>query len=196
MKTKDRKVLQIVLISLGFLLILLTYYLYPKMIEKEFVSEKIIEIEKETDKDTKGNYFENVEYNGFYKINNQFIVKSEKALILNEDPDIVNMTNMKVTIEMNDGRVIVITSNRGVYNKKTYDCYFQENVKATDGETTIFSENMDLLATEDLAAIYNNVVLTAEKGSLVADKVEYNFDTKYYKISMFNDEKVKVKVVK
>ena len=196
MKTKDRKVLQIVLISLGFLLILLTYYLYPKMIEKEFVSEKIIEIEKETDKDTKGNYFENVEYNGFYRINNQFIVKSEKALILNEDPDIVNMTNMKVTIEMNDGRVIVITSNRGVYNKKTYDCYFQENVKATDGETTIFSENMDLLATEDLAAIYNNVVLTAEKGSLVADKVEYNFDTKYYKISMFNDEKVKVKVVK
>ena len=167
------------------------------MIEEEFVSERIIEIEeKETDKNTKSNYFENVEYNGFYKIDNQFIVKSEEALISNEDPDIVNMTNMKVTIEMNDGRFIVITSNRGVYNKKTYDCYFQENVKATDGETTIFSENMDLLATEDLAAIYNNVVLTAKKGSLVADKVEYNFDTKYYKISMFNDEKVKVKVVK
>ena len=57
------------------------------------------------------------------------------------------------------------------------------------------AENLDLIATEDTAKIYNNVDLTNENGMLQADKVTYNFKTKYYKISMFNNEKVKIKLI-
>ena len=46
-----------------------------------------------------------------------------------------------------------------------------------------------------MAKIYNNVDLTNEDGMLQADKVTYNFKTKYYKISMFNNEKVKIKLI-
>ena len=106
------------------------------------------------------------------------------------------MTNMEVTIEMQDGRIIVITSDKGIYNKNTYDCYFQDNVKATDGETILLSENIDLLASQDTAVIYNNVILTDDRGYLLADKVDYDFKTKYYKISMFNDKRIKVKLIK
>ena len=38
-------------------------------------------------------------------------------------------------------------SDKGKYNKVTYDCFFEKNVKATEGETEIFAENLDLLAT-------------------------------------------------
>ena len=85
--------------------------------------------------------------------------------------------------------------NKGRYNKETYDTFFEDNVKATDGKTIILAENLDLLATEDFVTVQNNVVLTNDSGSLLADKIDYDFETKYYKISMFNDEKVKIKLI-
>jgi len=142
------------------------------------------------------NTFENVEYKGLYDINKPFKVKSEKAYILIKDPDIIYMTNMHVTLHMDDGRVIIITSDKGIYNKVSYDCFFENNVKAIDGETTVLAENLDLLATEDSATVYNNVFLTNDKGSLRADKVYYDFETKYYQVSMFSDKKVKIKLIK
>ena len=67
---------------------------------------------------------------------------------------------------------------------------------ANDGATTIFADNLDLITSKDFATIYNNVVLNNNEGSLRADKLDYNFETKYYHISMFRDKKVKVKVIK
>ena len=195
MKTKDRNIIQITLVFLGLLLILSTYFLYPKVKERKFIEEKSIIKEESKVAGTKDNYFENVEYKGLYKINNQFVVKSEEAIISNDEPDIVNMTNMRVVIDMQDGRIIVITSDKGIYNKRTYDCYFVDNVKATDEKTVLLSDNIDLLATKDAASVYNNVIITSKKGSLVADKVDYDFETKYYKISMFDDKRVKVKLI-
>ena len=88
---------------------------------------------------------------------------------------------------MVDGRIIVITSDKGIYDKKTYDCYFQDNVQATDGETILLAKNIDLLASEDNATIYNNVVLTSNNGSVFADRIDYDFKTIYYKVSMFDN---------
>ena len=192
----DRKAIQLSLISIGIILILATYFLYPRITNKITAEKKIFTQEKIETADEKSNYFENVEYTGLYNINNRFSINSKKAFISNEEPDIVHMTNMKVTLEMKDGRIVVITSDTGVYNKKTYDCFFVKNVKATDGETVLNSENMDLLASVDTASIYNGVILTSTKGSLVADKIEYDFQTKYYKVSMFKNERVKVKLTR
>jgi len=192
----DRKAIQLSLVAIGIILILSTYFLYPRISNKITAEKKILTQEKIEAADEKSNYFENVEYTGLYNINNRFSINSKKAFISNEEPDIVHMTNMKVTLEMKDGRIVVITSDTGVYNKKTYDCFFVKNVKATDGETVLNSENMDLLASVDTASIYNGVILTSTKGSLVADKIEYDFQTKYYKVSMFKNERVKVKLTR
>ena len=96
---------------------------------------------------------------------------------------------------MRSGRIINITSDSGIYNKSTYDCFFEKNVKAMDGKTIILSENLDLIASEDMATIYNNVRLNSDKGSLQADKIEYNFEKKFYRISMFDDTRVKIKLI-
>ena len=197
--TANKKIVQLSLISIGLFLILATYFFYPKIIENKF-------FEEETDKDRvaktamtdseKHNTFENVEYNGLYNINKPFKVKSEKAYILIKDPNIIYMTTMHVTLHMDDGRVVIITSDKGSYNKVTYDCFFENNVKAIDGKTTVLAENLDLLATEDSATVYNNVFLTNDNGSLRADKVYYDFETKYYQVSMFSEKKVKIKLIK
>ena len=56
----------------------------------------------------------------------------------------------------------------------------------------LFAANRGL----DLNFMILNVFLTNDKGSLRADKVHYDFETKYYQISMFSDKKVKIKLIK
>ena len=190
----NKKIVQLSLISIGLFLILTTYFLYPKILKEGAIKNNVIETYIT---DSKGrNTFENVEYKGIHDINKPFKVKSEKAYILVEDPDVVYMTNMLVTLDMDDGRIINITSDSGRYNKVSSDCFFEYNVKATDGETTVLAENMDLLASEDSATAYNNVFLTNDEGSLRADKIYYDFETKYYRVSMFSNKKVKIKLIK
>ena len=139
--------------------------------------------------------FESVEYEGLYDLNKPFSIKSEKAYILDIDPDVVYMTNMNVTLYLKDKRTVNILSDKGKYNKITYDCFFEENVIATDGKTKIFAENLDLLANENFVKVYNNVRLNHPMGVLVADKIDYDLETKYFKVSMFNDETVKMKII-
>ena len=129
-----------------------------------------------------------------YDLDKPFKVNSEIAYIDNENPDIVYMTNMQVTLNMDD-RSIIITSDKGHYNKMTYDCFFELNVRATDGETVIVADNLDLLSTEDAIIAYNNVYLTDLQGTLLADKVFYDLETKKYDITMNSDiKRVKVKL--
>ena len=116
--------------------------------------------------------------------------------MLNEEPDIVYMINMQVILHLNDGRIVNIISDQGRYNKVQYDCYFEKNVVANDGEIQILAENLDLLATENSAKIYNEVNLNYPTGSLRADIIKYDFETKYFKVSMFDDKAVKMKVIK
>ena len=197
--TANRRIVQLSLISIGLFLILATYFFYPKIIENKFLEEETDKIgANKTDiTDSKErNTFENVEYRGLHDIDKPFKVKAEKAYILIKDPNIVYMTNMLVTLDTDDGRVIIITSDKGRYNKVSYDCFFENNVKAIDGETTVLADNLDLLATEDTATVYNNVLVTNDKGSLRADKVYYDFETKHYQVSMFSDKKVKIKLIK
>ena len=258
--SKNRNAVQLTLISIGLLLILITYFFYPtikesklrvetskekinvqeeiKILEekeqilidqiqekKEYLAsggilkkdtlenlqidlqktssslaEKKSALEKHekvtsTDNVDESNIFKNVEYKGFFKIDSPFTVKSEKARIAAEDPDIVHLSEMSVTLYLKNGKDVVITADEGKYNKTSYDIYFVGNVVGRDGETIITSENLDLLASEDIAIIYNNVRLNSNKNSLQADKVEYDFETKFYRISMFDDTRVKIKLI-
>jgi len=198
--TSNRKIIQFSLISIGVLLILATYFLYPKIEKNKLLEEKKI-VKKDKDEiviadKNEANIFEHVEYKGIYNIDTPFVINSDKANITKEEPDIVYMTNMSVILHLNDGRTVTITSDRGKYNKVTYDCYFENNVRAADGESLILAENLDLLSNKNTVSVYNDVVLTGNKGSLKADKINYDLSTRKFNISMFGDKKVKIKLIR
>ena len=195
MRKKQQKI-QIILVLIGLILIITTYFNpFDKKVELTKDETSIEDFENTID-DKRTTYFENVEYKGLYDLNKPFTVKSEKAHMLDEEPDVVYMTRMHVILHLSDGRIVNITSDKGKYNKVTYDCFFEENVSATDGETKIFARNLDLLATRNSVEIYNNVRLNYPTGSLRADKIDYDFETKYFKVSMFDDKNIKMKVIK
>ena len=195
--TNEQKKIQFFLLFIGLLLILITYFYYPyknkSVVEKNLQEEALPPSDELGDKTTS---FESLEYQGLYDLDKTFLVKSEKAHINEEEPDIVHMTNMHVVLYLTDGRVVNILSDKGTYNKANYDCFFEQNVRASDGETKIFSENLELSGDKSIVKIYNNVVVNYPAGSfLKADKVDYNFETKYFKVSMFDDKRIKMKIL-
>tara|TARA_B110000438_G_scaffold187666_1_gene179344 strand:+ start:510 stop:1103 length:594 start_codon:yes stop_codon:yes gene_type:complete len=197
MKISKSNKVQLILIFVGFILIILTYYYYPNLNKNKYLEDQSLkddEINKI--KDDQSTLFENVKYRGLYNLDKTFTVESEQAYISNDEPDVVFMTKMHVILYLGDGRVVNITSNEGTFNKKTYDCFFKDNVKAVENETEIFADNLDLLAAQDYVKIYNNVKLDHTSGSLRADTIDYDFKTKDFKVSMFDNSKVKMKVIK
>tara|TARA_Y100000590_G_scaffold456115_1_gene606014 strand:- start:34 stop:624 length:591 start_codon:yes stop_codon:yes gene_type:complete len=196
MKKTQRRI-QLFLILIGLLLFVITYFYYPNLYRNKILEKQYLKKEPEKTRDeNQATTFKNIEYKGIYYVDKPFTVKSENAYILNKEPDIVYMNNMHVVLYLSDGKIVNIISDKGRYNKTTYDCFFEQNVKATDGSTEILAENLDLVATKNFAEIYNNVNLDYITGSLQADKISYDFETKYFKVSMFSDKTVKMKVIR
>ena len=193
MKRKQQKA-QLVLISIGLLLILLTYLYYPYMNKNKLQDDQFVQKDSEKTQIGAQSTFENVEYEGITSTMQRFSVKSENAYILDENPNLVFMKKMRVELYLKDGRIVTIISDRGRYHKESHDCWFEENVVADDGETKIFANNLDLLATENFVKIYQQVKMIHSTGILKADQVDYDFETKYFKVSMFDEKTVKMKV--
>ena len=195
MKKKQQNI-QIILISIGLLLIIITYFYYPYTNKAKLIENQSAKKDLERVLEDQSTSFENVQYKGLYDVDKPFTIMSEEAYILDEEPEFVYMTNVHTILYLSNGRIVNIKADKGKYNKVTYDCFFKQNVKATDGETKIFAENLDLLATTSFVKIYKDVILNYPTGSLVADKIDYDFETKYFKVSMFDDKTVKIKVTK
>ena len=191
------KTLQIFLISFAFLLIIITYFYIPKIEEKKLKQEVLKKDELVDSYSSEAeNLFEKVTYEGIYQIENPFVIKADQAKILTEEPSIVHMKFMHVTITLKSGELVVITSDAGRYDKVNYDIFFEGNVKAIHKDTVLFSNNLDLLADQN-ATIYNDVVLEDKNtGYLKADLIKYDFESKKYKISMFENKiKIKAKLI-
>ena len=191
------KTLQISIISFAFLLIIVTYFYIPKIEEKK-LKEKTLQKNEiiEDSNENIENIFEKVTYEGIYQIENPFVIKAEKAKILSEEPSIVHMNFMDVTIKLKSGEIVMITSDAGRYDKINYDIFFEGNVKAIHQDTELFSDNLDLLADQH-ATIYNNVVLEDKNtGYLKADLIKYDFENKKDKIKKYeNKKKIKAKLI-
>ena len=196
MKKKQKRI-QIILLSIGFLLILITYFYYPYMQKTKFKKNLNIETLSPDQSDEDLNVlFENVEYKGLYDLDKTFSVNSEKANIKNEEPDIVYMTDVHVILYLDGGRIVNITSKKGIYNKVTYGLYLEDSVKAVEAETKIYADNLDMLVTRNTIKIYNNVIINDPATSMHADNIDYDFETKHFRVSMFDDKNVKIKVFK
>ena len=153
MKKKQQKI-QIILISIGLLLILITYFYYPYMNKAKLIENQSVKKDLEKTLEDQSTSFKNVQYKGLYDVDKPFTIMSEEAYILDEEPEFVYMTNVHTILYLADGRIVNTNADKGKYNKVTYDCFFKQNVKATDGEIKIFAENLDLVATASSVKIY------------------------------------------
>jgi hypothetical protein len=148
--------------------------------------------EKIIDKNT-NNLIYNIEYIADGKDGINYIIKSKKGELNNDEPEQILMTKVTATINLKDADPIIISSDFALYNSANFDTKFYENVLMIHQVHAITSNNLDLLFEDNLATISNDVIYKNLNTRMQADKIEIDLITKNSKIFMDNkSEKVKI----
>ena len=193
-KLNKTKFIQISLLLLAFLLIFFTYFLNLKKKQPSTNLDQIKIIEPDEEKGKMTNTFVDVQYGGFDKEGNRFVIGSKYANFEIDRPNVIKMEQVLCNFYFKDGTNLTIVSDYGIYNNVTDDMEFTENVKMNYLENILFSEKANFFNVKNELLIEGNVKTKSPEGELQADKLDFNLDSKKLKISMYNDKKVNIKV--
>ena len=186
---------QIILLLIGIFIIFFTYFYSDKVKKsvKKTEEEKII---KKDDREPTENTstFENIQYEGIDRNGNNFIINSEYAEFKNDIPNIINMENVICRFFFKDGTVLKITSDFGVYDNILNDMEFEQNVKMYYLEKRLFAEKANFINSKNYLFVEGNVVAEGSEGDLAADKMDFDLTEKKLRISMYNEDKVNIRV--
>tara|TARA_A100001388_G_scaffold81789_1_gene58902 strand:- start:246 stop:833 length:588 start_codon:yes stop_codon:yes gene_type:complete len=191
--TNKKKIFQLSLVFIGLLIIFFTYFFN---LEKKQPSEVVTETETKENEEflEEGvNRFENVEYKGIDNTGNKFTIGSQFAEFKKEKPELIFMENVECFFTFKDNTVLLISSKKGIYNNISNDMQFSEDVKMDYLENTIFSDRANFNNYENQLLIAGNVRGDGPTTNLKADELDFDLNTKDLKISMYSEERVKIK---
>ena len=191
--TNKKKIFQLSLIFIGLIIIFFTYFFN---LEKKQPSDVVTETgtkENEEFLEEGVNRFENVEYKGIDNTGNKFTIGSQFAEFKKEKPELIFMENVECFFTFKDNTVLLISSKKGIYNNISNDMQFSEDVKMDYLENTIFSDRAIFNNNENQLLVAGNVKGDGPKANLKADELDFDLNTKDLKISMYSEERVKIK---
>ena len=190
---KKNKIIQFSLVIVGIILLFFTYYSSDKGkivdIGKNIVIGDVVQLTEET-----SNIIENVNYTGTNNRGTFFELNAAIAELKHDEPHLSRLQDVFVVIRLRNLRTIHIQSDKAIFNKISNDCKFFGNVKITEQDNVITSDNLDFYNSKNFLQAYNNVKYSSMKGALIADKVDVDLLKNEANIFMFKkNDKVKVK---
>jgi hypothetical protein len=196
-RKKKLKVIQLVLLIFGVSLIYLTYYDTGKEDKpgEEILSESTIEKIKKQNLKTSSSekdIFYNVEYTGLDLNGNRYLIKSNEAFLDEVNSEIVYMQDVSSVFYFKDDTVLYVNADKGVYNNKTFNMIFEENVNANYLDNELFAQNAEFSNSDSYLKIYGNVKINSESGNLVADKLLFDITKQNLDISSLVDNEINV----
>ena len=193
-KLNKTKFIQISLLLLACLLIFFTYFLNLKKKQTSANLDQIKTVEPDGKKEKMANTFIDVQYSGLDRNGNRFVITSKYANFETDRSNIIAMEEVLCIFYFKDQTSMTVQSSYGIYNNVTDDMEFTENVKMNYLENVLFAEKANFFNVKNELLIEGNVKTESPEGELQADKLDFNLDSKKLKISMYNDEKVNIKV--
>ncbi len=188
---------QIILFTLGAVIIFYTYFNYDKNQINQIISkenqEKIAD-QLKSQNDTSEDIFYNIKYSGLDLAGNRYILTSKEAVNNKDNPELVSMKFVEVTFYFKDGTVLNVFSDEGEYNNKTLDMIFEKNVKAFYENSELLADKANYSNVNSFLTISNNVVVSDQRGTLVADKLLFDIKNQNLNIISFNNNKINAKV--
>ena len=190
---KKNRVIQFSLVIAIIILLFTTYYSGDKDeivdANKNSSTENASKLAEET-----SNIIEDVNYTGTNNRGTFFELNAAIAEIKYDEPNLSRLQDVFVVIRLRNLRTIHIQSDKAVFNKISNDCEFFGNVKITEQDNVITSDNLDFYNSKNFLQAYNNVEYNGMKGALIADKVDVDLLKNEANIFMFKkNDKVKVK---
>ncbi len=187
---KKRLIFIQTLLLLAAILLLYIFY-YQGNITQKPVKEVKIE-NKKFEKLEESNFFEDVEYKGIDANGNRYLLQSEIATFNEKSPEIVKMTGMNATFYFKDGKILKVSGKKGMYNNKTNDMEFRQEVKVVEADNRIFADNLDYFNLKRLIKVYGNVRGKSLDGNFTSDILNLNIDNQSVDFLMNSNEQVKI----
>ena len=190
---KKNRIIQFSLVIAIIILFFTTYYSgdKDKIVDanKNSSTENASKLTEET-----GNIIEKVNYTGTNNKGTFFELSAAIAEIKHDEPNLSRLQDVFVVIRLRNLRTIHIQSDKAIFNKISNDCEFFGNVKITEQDNVITSDNLDFYNSKNILQAYNNVEYSGMKGALIADKVDVDLLKNEANIFMFKkNDKVKAK---
>ena len=177
-----------------FLFVISTLIVYFFYFNKDKVEN--IEVENiQTTEDESSNVFNDIEYSGFDLNGNRYYLFSSEAIFDSEKPEIVNMKNVLARFTFKDGSILIVRSKTGLFNNKSLDMFFTENVNSEYNKHKLYSNNIDYLNTKSLLKVYGNVNGSGPKGKINAENLNFDLKNKTLDISAIENSQVNVNLV-
>tara|TARA_A100001011_G_C14224747_1_gene806093 strand:- start:31 stop:651 length:621 start_codon:yes stop_codon:yes gene_type:complete len=196
-RKKKLRIIQFFLLIFGISIIYLTYYYNKESSEDKIISksikEKVIKESNDSNNENEDIFF-NIEYSGLDLNGNRYLLKSEEAYLDKEKPEIVYMKDVHAIFYFKDNTTLYIWSDEGVYNNKTLDMKFNDNVRAEYLESKLFAQKADYSNTKNYLSIYKNVRINDIRGNLIADKLLFDITKQKLDITSFRDGKINANV--
>ena len=168
-------------------------FIFKFLVETETKNNKAKKIELSTDTNKNfSNIIENIEYKSNDNRGNQYIIKAQYGEIVNENSDLLLMSDVEAIIIFSDYEKVTITSSGAIYNIINYDTNFKENITIKYAEHNMTSNNADLLFKDHRVKIYNDINYNNLNTDFFADVMEIDLLTKKLKIYM-NSQNKKIK---
>ena len=190
---KKNRIIQFSLVIAIIILFFATYYSEDK--------DKIVKAKKNSSNENASkltektsDIIERVNYTGTNNKGTFFELNAAIAEIKHDEPNLSRLQDVFVVIRLRNLRTIHIQSDKAVFNKISNDCEFFGNVKITEQDNVITSDNLDFYNSKNFLQAYNNVEYSGMKGALIADKVDVDLLKNEANIFMFKkNDKVKAK---
>ena len=191
-RKKKLRLIQFFLLFFGLLIIYLTYYNKEITPEQEKISTKISGTNEDVSEEK--DLFFNIEYSGFDLQGNRYSLKSKEAYFDEFDQAIVYMKVVDAVFYFKDSTTLYVKADNGIYNNKTLDMKFEQNVKANYMNSELFADKAEYSNSKSFLSIYENVRINDIKGNLIADKLLFDITSQKLDITSFNDGKINANV--
>ena len=190
------RLIQLTMLILGLLIIFFTYLGKNEMQDSKIITKETQEKIKEQMQvqNQQGDVFYNIEYSGLDLAGNRYILKSKEALSDKDNPEIVYMKFVEATFYFKDQTVLTVLSDTGIYNNKTLDMNFENNVKANYEGSELFAQKAEYSNLKSYLTISEEVKINDIRGTIVADKLLFDIKKQTLNIASFNDGKINANI--
>ena len=188
-----------IIISGSFLIFffsLLVYYYFKSNNEKKLIEKKkkieLVKtegIENNEEEIRSLNIIQDVSYSAKDTKGNEYFVKASEGTIDQNYDNFIFLKSVNATINLENYKLIEISSDFGKYNTDNYDTIFSKNVIIKYLDNIIRGGYLDFSWGKNLMIISKNVVLESNQSSLQADVIEVNIEKKDIKIFMYEENK-------
>ena len=188
---KKKIFIQIILV---FLIFCFSYFIYNKYFFVD-TSEKKLSDEKSINESINTNLIEKINYKSSDAKGRTYNIRAESGSLDLSNSQIIKMSKVNANIKLDDGNLIIISSDFADYNTITYDTKFNSNVVSEYLDHKIFSDLLIIDFNKNILEATNKITYTNPTTIMKANELKVDLLTKDIKISNY-DEKVDSKINK